>query len=212
METKYIEPLKWWDSLPAGTRNILIVKYRDSGMPEFDNHTEEFNKLTDWDRAVIMYEKENPLDAPIAVEGKSKAVDEIIKLAHDSRYSDMDKVLSKLGDDVLTKLKENPNHITAQLKEFNEQVSYNTGFHTGFTLGYHASTQPSNKEVQDIADALRDWCDFELNIGGVPIWKNKLDHWLLDNTRLISRSELTMVDNYIEENIIKPLAALSTRI
>ena len=41
----------------------------------------------------------------------------------------------KRGDDILTELVKTENHITTQLNE-NENISYNTGFHSGFVLGY----------------------------------------------------------------------------
>lgn len=67
MDSKYTEPLKWWDSLPAGTRNDLLFKYRKSGLPEFDHATVVFNQLNDWDRIVIIYEKEyQPVNTPIS--------------------------------------------------------------------------------------------------------------------------------------------------
>jgi len=51
----------------------------------------------------------------------------------------------KMGDEILTENKKNPNHIIAQLNK-DESISYNTGFHTGFILGYTKSSQ-NNKEI-----------------------------------------------------------------
>lgn len=61
--------------------------------------------------------------------------------------------LRKLGDDMLTELKKDPNHITTQLN-FNEQVSYNTGFHKGFELGYRVSAPAEGYSI--FLDSLTD--------------------------------------------------------
>jgi hypothetical protein len=53
----------------------------------------------------------------------------------------------KLGDEILTKEKENPNHITTQLNK-DETISYNTGFKNGFLKGYMANEKTVKTVIQ----------------------------------------------------------------
>lgn len=54
--------------------------------------------------------------------------------------------IQKLGDNILTEMKKNPNHICTLLNK-DEIISYNTGFHTGFRAGFLA-TSPKGKEEE----------------------------------------------------------------
>jgi hypothetical protein len=71
--------------------------------------------------------------------------------------------LRKIGDELLTELKKDPNHITTQLNR-DEQISYNTGFHKGFAEGvkYRAGASTSQhggdflKVLEENLQAMRD--------------------------------------------------------
>lgn len=52
--------------------------------------------------------------------------------------------IRKKGDEILTQLKNNPNHISTMLSK-DEVTSYNTGFHSGFILGYKAKEEEAVK-------------------------------------------------------------------
>ena len=64
----------------------------------------------------------------------------------------------KVGDEILTKLKEQPNNICTQLNK-NEEISFNTGFHRGFVLGYtEAVKNCSIPDVINRRELLIDFC------------------------------------------------------
>ena len=55
----------------------------------------------------------------------------------------------KVGDEILTKLKEQPNNICTQLNK-NEEISFNTGFHRGFVSGYTEAVK--NCSIPDVSN------------------------------------------------------------
>ena len=55
----------------------------------------------------------------------------------------------KVGDEILTKLKEQPNNICTQLNK-NEEISFNTGFHRGFVGGYTEAVK--NCSIPDVSN------------------------------------------------------------
>ena len=62
----------------------------------------------------------------------------------------------KMGDEILTEDKKNPNHITTQLNR-DEGISYNTGFHTGFVKGYNEAIKQASKNLVK-ADVIKSVC------------------------------------------------------
>lgn len=54
--------------------------------------------------------------------------------------------IMKMGDEILTEEKKNPNHITTQLNK-DEGISYNTGFHSGFVKGYYEALREASKNL-----------------------------------------------------------------
>lgn len=62
----------------------------------------------------------------------------------------------KMGDEILTEDKKNPNHITTQLNR-DEGIGYNTGFHTGFVKGYNEAIKQASKNLVK-ADVIKSVC------------------------------------------------------
>jgi len=70
-----------------------------------------------------------------------------------------DEIL-KVGDKILTKIKEMPNSILTQLNK-NESISYNTGFYRGFVCGWQESVKTCNKPAVSVPVACRNCKHYE---------------------------------------------------
>lgn len=57
--------------------------------------------------------------------------------------------IQKLGDDTLTEIKKNPNHICTQMQKY-EVICYNSGFHTGFKAGFLAASPKGKEEDSEL--------------------------------------------------------------
>lgn len=75
----------------------------------------------------------------------------------------------KLGDNLLTELKKNPNNICTQLNK-NEEISFNTGFLRAFVLGYQEAAKGCSVLNNSIPSVVRK--GFAQAMDGNELWVN----------------------------------------